>query len=173
MKETNPLPEWTGLLIHLWEEEHLSRYWTGKVPLSSSISISPVGAFLKTFFLMWTIFFYVFIEFVTILLLFIFCLFGPKAHGISVPWLGIELAPRALEGEVLTTGPRGMSLPAGALRGSFHLSQTFFTSWFTFSTHGSMQNHQMENKLGASCRESHSLGTSVRPGFWEQVPCYY
>ena len=45
MKETNPSLEWTGLLIHLWAEEHLFQCWTGKVPQSSSISTSPVGTF--------------------------------------------------------------------------------------------------------------------------------
>lgn len=128
MKETNPSLEWTGLLLHLWAEEHLFQCWTGKVPRSSSISTSPVGTFLKTFFLDVDHFFNVFIEFVTILLLFIFCLFGPKARGISASQLGIEPASRALEGEALTTELPGMSRPASALRGSFHLSQTSFTS---------------------------------------------
>ena len=38
-----------------------------------------------------------------------FCFFGPKACGILVPDQKIELAPPALEGEVLTTGPPGKS----------------------------------------------------------------
>ena len=33
-----------------------------------------------------------------------------KAYGILAPWPGIEPAPLALEGEVLTTGLRGKSL---------------------------------------------------------------
>jgi len=48
-------------------------------------------------------FFKVFIEFVTILLL--FWVFGHKAYVILAPWPGIESAPFALEGSVLTTEP--------------------------------------------------------------------
>ena len=51
---------------------------------------------------MWTIF-NVFIEFVTILLLFYVLFFGHKACWIGAPSLGIEPSPFALEGEVLTT----------------------------------------------------------------------
>ena len=39
-----------------------------------------------------------------------FWVFGQKACRILVPWPGIELAPPALEGEVLTTGPLGKFL---------------------------------------------------------------
>ena len=53
--------------------------------------------------------FKVFIEFVTILLLFYVFLLWPRASGIPVPQLGIELIPLALKGEVLTTGPPGKS----------------------------------------------------------------
>ena len=35
---------------------------------------------------------------------------GDRAYGILVPRPGIEPAPSALEGEVLTTGPAGKSL---------------------------------------------------------------
>ena len=35
---------------------------------------------------------------------------GRKAYGILAPWPGIEPAPLALEGEVLTTGLQGKSL---------------------------------------------------------------
>ena len=52
------------------------------------------------FFLMWTTFFQVFIEFVKILLL----LFGRESCGILVPWPGIEPAPPALESKVFTFG---------------------------------------------------------------------
>ena len=71
---------------------------------------------------MWTIF-KVFIEFVTVLLLFYVLVFGREAYGILVPWPGIEPAPRALEGEVLTTGLPGKS------RGS----KCFFVFVFVFS----------------------------------------
>ena len=36
-----------------------------------------------------------------------FWVFGPEARGILAPWPGIEPAPPALEGKVLTTGPPG------------------------------------------------------------------
>ena len=58
---------------------------------------------------MWTIF-KVFIEFVTILLLFYVLVYGPQACGILTPQPGIELSLPALEGRVLTTGPPGKSL---------------------------------------------------------------
>ena len=62
------------------------------------------------FFLMWTIY-KVFIEFVTILLLFfMFWFFGNEACGILVRQSGIEPAPPALEGKVLTSGLPGKSL---------------------------------------------------------------
>ena len=41
---------------------------------------------------------------------FMFWFFGLEARGILAPWPGIEPAPPALEGEALTTGPRGKSL---------------------------------------------------------------
>ena len=59
---------------------------------------------------MWTIF-KVFIEFVTILLLFyVLVFFGRKACGILAPRPGIEPVLPALEGKVLTTGLPGKSL---------------------------------------------------------------
>ena len=65
--------------------------------------------FFKNFFLMWTIF-KVFIEFVTILLLFYVLVFWPRGMwDLSSP-PGIEPTPSALEGEVLATGPQGKSL---------------------------------------------------------------
>ena len=57
---------------------------------------------------MWTIF-KVFIEFVTILLLFYALVFGCESCGILAPQPGIEPTPPALEGEVLTIGPPGKS----------------------------------------------------------------
>ena len=56
---------------------------------------------------MWTIF-KVFIEFVTILLLFYVLVFWPQGMW-DLPGPGIEPTPPALEGEVLTTGPPGKS----------------------------------------------------------------
>ena len=58
---------------------------------------------------MWTIF-KVFIEFVTMLLLFSVLVFGPKACGILASLPGIEPVPSALEGEVLNTEQPGKSL---------------------------------------------------------------
>ena len=57
--------------------------------------------------------FKVFIEFVTILLLFWTGGFGHEVCGILVSWPGIEFTPPALEGEVLTTGPPGKALFPG------------------------------------------------------------
>ena len=53
--------------------------------------------------------FKVFIDIFTIYLLFYVLVFSHKACGILAPWLGIEPAPPALEGKVLTTGPPGKS----------------------------------------------------------------
>ena len=63
----------------------------------------------KIFFL-YRPFFKVFMEFVTILLLF-YVSWGHQACRILAPWLGIEPTPPALEGKVLTTGPPGKSGP--------------------------------------------------------------
>ena len=63
--------------------------------------------FLKDFFfLMWTFFFKVFIEFVIILPLFflMFQIFYLKACGILAPQPGIDPTPPTLESEVLTSG---------------------------------------------------------------------
>ena len=60
--------------------------------------------------LIWTIF-KVFIEFVTILLLFyVLVFFGHKACGIPAPCAGLKPTLPALEGEILTTGTPGKSL---------------------------------------------------------------
>ena len=64
-----------------------------------------------SFFLMWTIF-KVFIEYVTTMPLFMFWFFGLESCGISFLRSGIEPAPPALEGQVLTTGPPGESQQA-------------------------------------------------------------
>ena len=48
-----------------------------------------------------------------------FGFFSSEACGILAPRPGIELAPPALEGEVLTTGPPGKSLTP------FHLSRSY------------------------------------------------
>ena len=61
--------------------------------------------FLRFFFLLCL----VFIEFFAILLLFYVLGFGHKACGILDPWPGIEPAPLAFEGKVLTTGLPGKS----------------------------------------------------------------
>ena len=63
---------------------------------------------------MWAIF-KVFVEFVTLLLLFYaLVFFDPKACGILVPQPGIKPTTPALEGEALTTGPPGKA-PIGRL----------------------------------------------------------
>ena len=52
-----------------------------------------------------------FIEFVTVLLLFYFLAFWLWACGILASQAGIERAPAALEGEAVTTGPPGSPYP--------------------------------------------------------------
>ena len=65
---------------------------------------------------MWAIF-KVFVEFVTVLLLFPVLVFWPRGMwGLSSP-PGIEHAPPALEGEVFTTGPPGKSQDNGSYKG--------------------------------------------------------
>ena len=64
--------------------------------------------FFKVCFLTWTIL-KDFIEFVTTLCLFYDFVFCHEECGILVPWPGIEPAPPALEGKILTTGPLGQS----------------------------------------------------------------
>ena len=49
----------------------------------------------------------VFIEFVSLLLLFYILFFGHKGYGILTLGPGIKPSPPALEGEFLTTGPPG------------------------------------------------------------------
>ena len=68
-----------------------------------------------SFFLMWTLF-KVFIDSVTILLLFYVLgfFFGLRACGILAPWPGIKSEPPAPEGEV-PTGPPGESLSLPSL----------------------------------------------------------
>ena len=61
------------------------------------------------FFLIGTIYFEVFIECVTILLLLYVLFFGYETYGILAAQPGIEPASPALEDEVLTTGPPGLS----------------------------------------------------------------
>ena len=72
------------------------------------------------YFLMWTIF-KVFIEFVTILLLFYALFFWPQGCRSLAPWWGIESTSSALEGEVLTTGLLGKSC-----------QHSYFTSFSNF-----------------------------------------
>ena len=64
------------------------------------------------FFFFWWAVLKVFVEFVTISLLFyiLFFFFGPGACGILVPLPGIKPALSTLEHEILTTGPPGKHL---------------------------------------------------------------
>ena len=56
--------------------------------------------------------------------------FGCKTCGILAPWPGIEPAPPALEGEVLTTGPPEKSLDFFKIKLNIHM----FYVWFSIST---------------------------------------
>ena len=58
-------------------------------------------------------------------MLFMSWFLGHRAYGILAPRPGIEPAPPALEGEVLTTGPAGKSLKS-PLKGHCPLSSQAF-----------------------------------------------
>ena len=73
---------------------------------------SPRSAHGFFFFLLWPIF-KVFIEFVTILLLYLLSFFCCKSCRTLAPWPGSEPAPPALRGEVLNTEPLKKSLHKG------------------------------------------------------------
>ena len=90
-----------------WEDNQLSNHvlFIDKAPMSRiglAYSRHSINAyFFKIFFLlMWTIFYKVSIEFVTVLFLFYVLFFWPHYNtcGILVTWPGIELALAALEG---------------------------------------------------------------------------
>ena len=66
---------------------------------------------LKDFCLMWAIFKKSLLNLLQYHFCFDFVFFGPEAYGILAPKPGIEPAPSALEGEVLTTRLLGKSLP--------------------------------------------------------------
>ena len=70
--------------------------------------------------------FKVFIEHVTIWLLFYVLVFCPEACGILAPWLGIKPAPPALV-EVLNSGPSGKSLFLIAKKGK--ITQVSISGW--------------------------------------------
>ena len=72
--------------------QHASRLWNNK-------TLFILLLFFLRFLWMWTIFFKVFFEFVTIFLLCYVLVFW--LLGISASWLGIQPAPPALEGKVL------------------------------------------------------------------------
>ena len=78
--------------------------------------------------LMWTIF-KVFIEFVTIFLLFYVLVFGCETCGILAPQPGIELTPPALEGKVLTTGPPGKSPACFCMAHKPRIFPIFVNAW--------------------------------------------
>ena len=82
---------------------------------------------------MWTIF-KVFIEFVAVFLMF-WGFFGLEACSILVPWPGIETAPAALEGELLTTEVVGMCLkvPDMCLKLAFFLVGASLSSKVTLT----------------------------------------
>ena len=79
---------------------------------------------------MWAIF-EVFIEFVTISLLFIFWFSDRQARGILAPQLGTKPTPPALEGEVLTTGPSGKFLDLLLLSHALQMLYTASEDWST------------------------------------------
>ena len=80
-----------------------------KITCLTAFKISLLEFFSFGFCLIWTVL-KIFFEFITILLLFYVLIFGHEACGILALQQGIEYAPPALEGEVLTTGPSGKSI---------------------------------------------------------------
>ena len=74
-----------------------SPFWLSSLDLQTSRQFFEFFFFFKIFFLTWTIF-EVFIEFVTILLLFHVLVFWSWGMWISAPWLGIE--PSSLHWEM-------------------------------------------------------------------------
>ena len=90
---------------------HLSNWTTtiehSRISFRGNIEVSAPVLFLRLFW--YGPFFKVFIEFVTILLLFYVLAFGCEACGVLVSQAGIEPTLPALEGKVLTTGPPGKS----------------------------------------------------------------
>ena len=97
--------------------------------LHTSLSIVGLLVLFLDFF-MWTIF-KVFIEFATILLLFFILFFGCEACGILAPQPGMEPAPPALEGKVLTTGP-----PAKSPASCFNTENKYLPSWSYLTSSG-------------------------------------
>ena len=81
-------------------------------------------------------FFKVFIEFVTILLLFYVLIFGLEAYGILAPQPGIEPSHPALEGEILTTGPLGKAQGCSHLKSCLG-PENLLPKWLT--SHGCRQ----------------------------------
>ena len=102
--------EWALTMVGIFSLIYYFMYLSFKIHTKSMYYLNFIlFPFLKIL-LVWTIF-KVFIEFVTILLLFyVLFLFGHEAWGILAPPPGIEPIPLALEGEVLTTGPSRKSL---------------------------------------------------------------
>ena len=65
---------------------------------------------IRFFFLMWTIFFKSLLDLLQCCFCFMFWCFGCEVRGILAPQPGIQPAPPALEGKVVTTGLPGKSL---------------------------------------------------------------
>ena len=81
-------------VVEVWSLNH----WTTRKVLTHKCVFRFLG-----------VFFEVFIEFVTVLLHFMFWCFGRQACGILAPRPGIKPTPPAVEGEVLTNGLPGKS----------------------------------------------------------------
>ena len=79
-----------------------------KVDLDA-INIQGFSPFLFFFFFFDVTNFQSFIKFVIILLLLYVLIFAHEAYGILSPQPGIEPTPPSMEGEILTSGPPGMS----------------------------------------------------------------
>ena len=82
----------------------VSRYQQNWAFVAYSKVLSNTAFFFLRFFLTWTIFLKSLLNFLQYYFCFMFWFFGHEACGTFAPRPGIEPAPPALEGEVLTTG---------------------------------------------------------------------
>ena len=106
--------------------------------------------------------------------------FGHKACGILSPWPGIELAPPALEGKVLTTGPPGKSQGfrvLNKLQVKVLITQSFLTLWdpVDYSPPGSSLHEILQARILERVVISSSRGTFQTQGsnpsllHWRQI----
>ena len=92
---------------------------------------------------------------------FMFWFFGCEACGILAPWQGIEPAPPALEGEVLTTEPAGKSLARSfrvELWGLFCLCTYRNVKLFSEENPGPSRRYCLAKEVGHLCTSPAAAG---------------